>query len=132
MARWPTAWISTTRTHRPRCTPARRSCRRLAAAEIAGRSSQDALVGIIAGYEVICRISRALIPSEHYDLGFHPTATCGVFAAAAAAGRVLGLSPEQMEDAYGIALSEAAGSLQFLATAPGPSGSRSVIRPWPG
>ncbi|BBK33811.1 2-methylcitrate dehydratase PrpD [Stella humosa] len=86
----------------------------LAAAEIAGRSSQDALVGIIAGYEVICRISRALIPSEHYDLGFHPTATCGVFAAAAAAGRVLGLSPEQMEDAYGIALSEAAGSLQFL------------------
>ncbi|BBK44592.1 2-methylcitrate dehydratase [Allostella vacuolata] len=87
----------------------------LAAAEIAGRDGQAALAGIVAGYEVICRVSRALIPSEHYDLGFHPTATCGTFAAAAAAGRVLGLDAAQMEDAFGIALSEAGGSLQFLA-----------------
>lgn len=87
----------------------------LAAAELAGKGGADALVGIVAGYEVICRISKALIPSEHYDLGFHPTATCGAFAAAAAAGRVLGLDEAQMTDAFGIALSEAAGSLQFLA-----------------
>ncbi|BBK35377.1 2-methylcitrate dehydratase [Allostella sp. ATCC 35155] len=87
----------------------------LAAAEMAGKSGADALVGVVAGYEVICRISRALIPSEHYDLGFHPTATCGAFAAAAAASRVLGLDAAQTADAFGIALSEAAGSLQFLA-----------------
>lgn len=87
----------------------------LAAAELAGAGGEDALVGIVAGYETICRISKALIPSEHYDLGFHPTATCGAFAAAAAAGRVLGLDAAGMADAFGIALSEAAGSLQFLA-----------------
>jgi len=37
-----------------------------------------------------------------------------VFGAAAAAGRVLGFTPAQIEDALGIALSQSAGSLQFL------------------
>ncbi|MCC7274098.1 MAG: MmgE/PrpD family protein [Alphaproteobacteria bacterium] len=86
-----------------------------AAAEIAGRSGRDALTGVVAGYEVICRISKAVVPAEHYDIGFHPTATCGTFAAAAAAGSVLGLDAAAMEDAFGIALSETAGSMQFLA-----------------
>nr|NIR60769.1 MmgE/PrpD family protein [Gammaproteobacteria bacterium] len=53
-------------------------------------------------------------PSEHYDRGFHPTATCGVFGAAAAAGRIFGFSAEQMADAFGLAASQAAGSMQFL------------------
>ena len=46
------------------------------------------------------RLSLALNPSEHYRRGFHPTATCGVFGAAAV-GRVLGLGldPSRMEDA---------------------------------
>lgn len=87
----------------------------LAAAESTGASGADLLAGIVAGYEVVCRVALALPAKAHYDRGFHPTATCGAFGAAAAAGRVLQLSPEGMESAFGIALSQSAGSLQFLA-----------------
>lgn len=86
----------------------------LAAAEAAGASGQDLLAGVIAGYEVITRVSMALGPAEHYARGFHPTATCGVFGAAAAAARVMRLDREQVASAFGIALSQAGGSLQFL------------------
>jgi 2-methylcitrate dehydratase PrpD len=87
----------------------------LAAAEMAGADGKTALAAIVAGYEVTCRLALALPAGDHYDRGFHPTATCGAFGAAAAAGRVFGLAAERIEDAFGIALSQAAGSLQFLA-----------------
>jgi 2-methylcitrate dehydratase PrpD len=86
----------------------------LAAAEMAGASGRDLVAAIVAGYEVQIRLSLALVPKEHYDRGFHPTATCGVFGAAAAAGRVFGLSADAIAHAFGIALSQAAGSMQFL------------------
>jgi 2-methylcitrate dehydratase PrpD len=86
----------------------------LAAAEMAGASGRDLVAAIVAGYEVQIRLSLALVPKEHYDRGFHPTATCGVFGAAAAAGRVFGLSGDAIAHAFGIALSQAAGSMQFL------------------
>src|SRR3546814_12083117 len=81
---------------------------------MAGASGADVLAAIVAGYEVTCRIGLALPAGDHYARGFHPTATCGAFGAAAAAGRVFGLSAEGIEAALGIALSQAAGSLQFL------------------
>ncbi|MCW8084629.1 MmgE/PrpD family protein [Sabulicella glaciei] len=87
----------------------------LAAAEIAGAKGADIIAAVVAGYEVTNRLSVAMPAGDHYDRGYHPTATCGAFGAAAAAGRVLGLSAAQIEDALGIALSQAAGSLQFLA-----------------
>jgi 2-methylcitrate dehydratase PrpD len=86
----------------------------LAAGEAVGASGKTVLAGIVAGYEAVCRLGEALDPTAHYARGFHPTATAGVFAAAAAAGRVLGLGPEQMISAFGVAGSQAAGSLQFL------------------
>jgi 2-methylcitrate dehydratase PrpD len=86
----------------------------LAAAEMTKASGRDLVAGIVAGYEVQIRLSLALVPKDHYDRGFHPTATCGVFGAAAAAGRVLGLSADAIAHAFGIALSQAAGSMQFL------------------
>lgn len=86
----------------------------LAAAEIAGADGRTLIAAIVAGYDVVCRLSVALGPSRHYARGFHPTATCGAFGAAAAAGRALGLSPERMAAAFGLAASRAAGSLQFL------------------
>lgn len=85
-----------------------------AAAEMCGASGRDVIAAIVAGYEVTNRLAVALPGGDHYDRGFHPTATCGVFGAAAAAGRVMGLSAAQIEDAIGIALSQSAGSLQFL------------------
>jgi 2-methylcitrate dehydratase PrpD len=85
-----------------------------AAAEIDRASGADLLAGIVAGYEVLIRLSIALDPAAHYDRGFHPTATCGAFGAAAAAARVLGLDADGIACAFGIALSQAAGSMQFL------------------
>lgn len=70
---------------------------------------------VIAGYEAAARIAMAVQPKEHYLLGFHPTATCGVFGAAITAAKLLGLSTEQTLSATGIAGSMAAGSLEFLA-----------------
>lgn len=87
----------------------------LAAGEMAEASGEDVLLGIVAGFEVQIRLSLALGPTDHYDRGFHPTATCGAFGAAAAAGRILGLTPEQMVNAFGAAGSQASGSMQFLA-----------------
>ena len=87
----------------------------LAAAEMAGADGRTVLSAIVAGYEVTCRLALALPGGDHYDRGYHPTATCGAFGAAAAAARVFGLPASGVEDAFGIALSQAAGSLQFLA-----------------
>ena len=70
---------------------------------------------VVAGYEVATRLGIALQPKSHYELGFHPTSTCGVFGAAVAAAKLLRLSEEQMLSAVGIAGSMAAGSLEFLA-----------------
>jgi 2-methylcitrate dehydratase PrpD len=86
----------------------------LAAAELLGAPGSTLLAGVVAGYEVAIRLSLALGPRDHYDRGFHPTATCGAFGAAAAAGRVLGLAPAAQEHAFGIALSQAAGTMQYL------------------
>ena len=87
----------------------------LAAAEMAGVDGQELVPAIIAGYEIQTRLSLALGPTGHYDRGFHPTATCGVFGAAAAAGKVFRLDADGMALAFGIALSQSAGSMQFLA-----------------
>ena len=85
-----------------------------AAAEMAGADGKAAIAAIVAGYEVQIRLSLALDPAAHYDRGFHPTATCGAFGAAAAAGRLLQLDPKGCANAFGIVLSMAAGSMQFL------------------
>ncbi|MEK6592650.1 MAG: MmgE/PrpD family protein, partial [Pseudomonadota bacterium] len=85
-----------------------------AAAEMVNADGKATIAAIIAGYEVQIRLSLALNPAAHYDRGFHPTATCGAFGAAAAAGRLLGLTAQGHTDAFGIVLSMAAGSMQFL------------------
>lgn len=87
----------------------------LAAAEMVGAKGADVIAAIVAGYEVTNRLALALPAGDHYDRGYHPTATCGAFGAAAAAARVMGLDAARIADAYGIVLSQAAGSLQFLA-----------------
>ena len=86
----------------------------IAAAEMTGARGEDVLAAIVAGYEVTNRLSLALPGGDHYDRGFHPTATCGAFGAAAAAARVMGLDADGVENAFGIALSQCAGSLAFL------------------
>src|SRR5687768_2825852 len=66
------------------------------------------LEAFILGVEVECRIGNAVSP-EHYAIGWHITATCGVFGAAAAAGKLLGLDAARMTWALGIAATQASG-----------------------
>ena len=87
----------------------------LAAAEMTGATGAETLAAIVAGYEVALRLALALPAGAHYDRGFHPSATCGAFGAAAAASRVFRLDGAGVASALGIALSQSAGSLQFLA-----------------
>lgn len=85
-----------------------------AVGEMVGASGRDVLTAIVAGYEVCCRLGNALDPTSHYARGFHPTATAGTYGSAAAAAKLFGLSEPQIVAAFGVAGSQAAGSLQFL------------------
>jgi 2-methylcitrate dehydratase PrpD len=85
-----------------------------AVGEMVGASGSEVLTAIVAGYEVCCRLGNALDPTSHYARGFHPTATAGTYGAAAAAGKLFGLSEQQLIYAFGVSGSQAAGSLQFL------------------
>ena len=87
----------------------------LAIAEQVGASGKDFLTASVVGFEVAARLAMALKPTEHYGRGFHPTATCGTFGAAASAAKLLGLSEAQLLSALGIAGSQSAGSMEFLA-----------------
>ncbi len=87
----------------------------LATAELEGSDGRALITAIVAGYEIACRIGRALVPSEVYAKGFHPTAIVGTFASAAATGRLLGLDAVQLAHAFGIAASQSAGRTEFFA-----------------
>ena len=67
---------------------------------------------MVAGYEVGWRIGRALLP-ELMQRGYHAQSTVGVFIAAAAAGKILHLDPEQMTHALAIAGSHASGTMEY-------------------
>ena len=86
----------------------------LAAAEMNKSSGQQLITACVVGYEIQIRLGLAGGSSSHYKKGFHPTATCGIFGASAAAGYLMGLTKEQYISAFGIALSQSAGSMQFL------------------
>ncbi|PSP76216.1 MmgE/PrpD family protein [Halobacteriales archaeon QS_3_64_16] len=86
----------------------------LAIAERENASTDELLRAISAGYDVSCTVGEAINPDSHYDRGFHVTATCGTFGATAAAGVLTGLGSEEIESAFGVNASQAAGSLGFL------------------
>ena len=65
----------------------------LALAEVKGASGRDVLTAFILGVEVECRIGNAVAPA-HYARGWHVTSTCGVFGAAAACPKLIGLSAD--------------------------------------
>ena len=84
-----------------------------ALAEARGASGQDLLHAFILGVEVSCRVGNGLMP-HHYRRGAHITATCGIFGAAAAAGKLLGLDPVRMNWALGHAATQSAGLVESL------------------
>lgn len=80
----------------------------LALAEYRPVRGADFLNALILGVETACRIGNAVYP-DHYDRGWHITGTAGAFGAAAASGKLLGLSEQQMVWAFGLAASQPVG-----------------------
>ena len=75
-----------------------------------GVTGRDLLLAVALGLDISCRIALA----STLDRGWHRTAAIGVFGAPAAAGKLIGLTPEQMLAAFGIAYSHAAGNRQCI------------------
>jgi 2-methylcitrate dehydratase PrpD len=84
-----------------------------ALAEARGASGSELLHAFILGVEASCRVGNAVMP-HHYRRGAHITATCGIFGAAAAAGKLLGLDPVRMNWALGHAATQSAGLVESL------------------
>ena len=77
---------------------------------------RELITAIVAGYEVGIRIGLAA-KGGMFKSGFHNQGTTGVFVAAAAAARILGLDGHQTQHAFGIAGSQAAGLMAVQAGA---------------
>jgi 2-methylcitrate dehydratase PrpD len=88
----------------------------LAAAEEAGTSGAEFLLACCLGFELVVRIARGTMPSLLHQRGFHMTSIHGVFAAAAAAGRLAHLDAPTMLMALGIAGSHACGTTEYART----------------
>jgi 2-methylcitrate dehydratase PrpD len=71
-------------------------------------SGRDFMQAFITGFEAEMRIGNAVYPA-HYDVGWHITGTAGVFGAAVAIGKLLGLSRQQTIWNIGLAATQAAG-----------------------
>ena len=88
----------------------------LALAEERGASGRQIIAAFAAGYELACRLGRALAPGHYDGVGFHATGTIGTFGAAAACAHLLGLDEDQTVHALGIAATEAAGLKSLFGT----------------
>lgn len=85
----------------------------LAIAERDRVSGTDLLLSLALGTEVGCRIGCAQVRTVEDQRGFHNLTVNGPFAAAAAAGRLLGLDATEQTSAFGIAGSMAGGLAEY-------------------
>lgn len=86
----------------------------LALAEYKPFSGKEFLHAFILGVEVECRIANAIY--QGHNVNWYITGTAGLFGAAAAIGRVLGLDEQKMTWAFGIAGTQAAGLREMAGT----------------
>ena len=80
----------------------------VALADEIGASGRDFLAAYVAGFETECKVATG-VHFYHYTKGWHPTATLGVFGAAAACAKLLKLPDDKTATALSIAASLAAG-----------------------
>lgn len=71
-------------------------------------SGTDLLTAFVAGFETQCYLSGPINP-DHYEVGWHSTATLGTFGTAAAAANLLELDEAETRNALSIAASLPAG-----------------------
>src|SRR3990170_2072187 len=84
----------------------------LATAERVKASGRDFIAAVVAGCEMMARLSEAVNPALR-DRGFHTTPSCGVFGAAVAAGRLLRLDAAGIVSALGLAGAQASGLMEM-------------------
>lgn len=80
----------------------------LAAGEAEGARKSQIIAAFLLGAEAAIRVGLVL-GNGHYNRGFHQTATAGAFGATIAAGRLMGLTREQMRMALGLCSARASG-----------------------
>ncbi len=85
----------------------------LSAAAMTGASGREIVTAYVIGVETAARIGMAA-KGQFHQVGYHPTGMVGIFGCTLAVGRMMGLNAKQLIDAQGLALSMAAGSMQFL------------------
>jgi 2-methylcitrate dehydratase PrpD len=86
----------------------------LAVGEEVGANGAAVLQAAIAGTEVLCKVGL-VAPGKFHARGFHPTAICSTFGAAAVAGKLYGLNIDQWVDAFGLCGSQSSGIIEYLA-----------------
>ncbi|MGR3752601.1 MmgE/PrpD family protein [Edwardsiella anguillarum] len=85
----------------------------MALSEDMNLSGKEMLSAYIIGWEVAARVGLASQGSFH-KRGFHTTPVAGIFGAASAASRLLGLSAQECAHAIGLAGSQASGVAEYL------------------
>jgi 2-methylcitrate dehydratase PrpD len=85
----------------------------LSAAAMSGASGPEMVTAFIIGVEAAARIGTCA-QSAFHQVGFHPTGIVGIFGCVMAVGRLMGLNATQLENAQGLAVSQASGSMEFL------------------
>ena len=86
----------------------------MAVGEELNASGRDVLEAAIAGTEVMCKVGL-VARGKFHARGFHPTALCSTFGAAAVAGKLYGLELNQWSDAFGLCGSQSSGIIEYLA-----------------
>ena len=80
------------------------------------RSSGEAILeAFVIGYEVACKIAKGVNP-QLYNQGWHATSVIGTLGAAAAAGKLLRLTTDEMASALGLAASQSCGLRENFGT----------------
>jgi len=85
----------------------------LATCEIEDTSGRDFITSLVIGYEIALRIGMAVGPVSHRKRGWHATGSCGIFGAAVAAGKILGLNRDEMSWGLGLAGIQPTGTWAF-------------------
>jgi len=83
----------------------------LMAAEVEGASGRDFITGIVAGYEVMERMAADFIPTT-VTRGFHPGPVFGIFGAAMAMAKIMGLTADQIHGAIAQCVNLASGNVE--------------------
>jgi 2-methylcitrate dehydratase PrpD len=85
----------------------------ISASAYVGATGREMTTAYLIGVETAARIGM-VAKSQFHQVGFHPTGMVGIFGCALAAGRLMGLNAKQLQNAQGLAVSMAAGSMEFL------------------